>query len=416
MTADQHDVTIIGAGLAGCATAVHLARAGARVALLDRSPNDQAYKRVCTHFIQPGAVPALRRLGLDDTIEAAGGVRSALDLWTRYGWVRAPSGSVPYGYSLRRELLDPAVRRLALDTPGVDYRPGHRVDGLLYERRRIAGVQAVTADGRRRSLRGGLVVAADGRASDVAKLANVPTLRLPHRRLAYYAYFRDVPLISGETSQLWFLDPDVAYAFATDDGLTLVAYWPHQRDREAFRADVDGEVRRRVAQLADGPVLAAGTQVTPWIGKLDLPNLLRPAAFRGMALVGDAAAGSDPLWGIGCGWAVQSAGWLADAVEQGVDRDALKAYRRRHAREIAVPHLLMCEYATGRRFLPPEMLMFAAAARDPESAARVHRFAARVDPPTALFSPRAIGRALRVLALGGGRPPAAEVRVSGSRG
>ena len=43
------------------------------------------------------------------------------------------------------------------------------------------------------------------------------------------------------------------------------------------------------------------------LGKLDLPNVIRPAARPGVAFVGDAALASDPLWGVGCGWAFQSA-------------------------------------------------------------------------------------------------------------
>lgn len=254
------------------------------------------------------------------------------------------------------------------------------------------------------------MVGADGRSSDMARLAKVPTLRSPHRRFAYYAYFRELPLVTGQTSQLWFLNPDVAYAFATDDGLTLMAYWPHKRDLATIKADVEGQLRTRFAALEDGPDLDAGTRVSPWVGKLDMPNLARPASFRGMALVGDAAAAHDPLWGVGCGWAMQSAEWLASSVgvalaSGGPLELGLRAYRRRHLRETGLAHLLMADYSLGRPFLPPEMLMFSAAARDPETEARVHRFAARVDPPHRLFSPRAIGRALRVAAGCASRSP-----------
>ncbi len=55
------DAVIAGASLAGCATAIHLGRAGHRVALVEKRPDPAAFKRVCGHFIQSSAVPALER-------------------------------------------------------------------------------------------------------------------------------------------------------------------------------------------------------------------------------------------------------------------------------------------------------------------------------------------------------------------
>src|SRR5262245_7807088 len=121
---DRYDVLVAGASLAGCAAAILLARSGLRVALVDRRPGLDAYKVSCTHFTQARATPTIRGLGLDALIEAAGGVRNSFDLWTRWGWVRSPervSGPGPgFGYSIRRQTLDPMIRRLAVESPGVD--------------------------------------------------------------------------------------------------------------------------------------------------------------------------------------------------------------------------------------------------------------------------------------------------------
>ena len=56
-TRSDYDVAIVGASLAGCArTAILLARTGARVALLEKSPDPQVYKRICTHYIQSSGI------------------------------------------------------------------------------------------------------------------------------------------------------------------------------------------------------------------------------------------------------------------------------------------------------------------------------------------------------------------------
>lgn len=125
---DEYDAVVAGGSIAGCTAATFLGRQGARVALLERSPNEDAYKVICTHAIMPCATGTLRRLGLVEQIEAAGGLRNAADIWTRRGWVRPrPAAGVkelPYGYNIRRERLDPMIRSLAASTEGVDYLPG----------------------------------------------------------------------------------------------------------------------------------------------------------------------------------------------------------------------------------------------------------------------------------------------------
>jgi len=80
------DVAIVGAGLAGCTAARLFALEGLHVALVEHHADMTAFKQLCTHFIQASATLTLRRLGLDQLIEEAGGLRNGVDIWTRYGW------------------------------------------------------------------------------------------------------------------------------------------------------------------------------------------------------------------------------------------------------------------------------------------------------------------------------------------
>jgi 2-polyprenyl-6-methoxyphenol hydroxylase-like FAD-dependent oxidoreductase len=65
----DYDAVVVGASVAGCTVATFLGRQGARVALLERSPNEDVYKVICTHAIMPCATGTLRRLGLVDPME-----------------------------------------------------------------------------------------------------------------------------------------------------------------------------------------------------------------------------------------------------------------------------------------------------------------------------------------------------------
>src|SRR5947208_4637687 len=180
--ARDHDVVIVGASLAGCSAAMLLARAGARVALVERRPDPDAFKRVCGHFIQSSAVPALERLGLIEPMEAAGAARSRIRLWTRWGLMEIAESPLPKGVNIRRETLDPMLRRMAADTPGVELILGAAAADVVTDGGRVTGVELSERGRPARALRARLVIGADGRDSHIARLAGVPARSHPHGR------------------------------------------------------------------------------------------------------------------------------------------------------------------------------------------------------------------------------------------
>src|SRR4051794_469161 len=153
----EYDAVIVGASLAGCATAILLGRAGARVALVEQRSDPAAYKKICSHYIQSSAVPTLERLGLLEPMLEAGAVRSPIRIHVPAGWIVPPADSASAGVNLRRERLDPLIRRLAASTPGVELLPGHTVEELIEHDGRVTGVVARTG-GKRVRLTGKLVV------------------------------------------------------------------------------------------------------------------------------------------------------------------------------------------------------------------------------------------------------------------
>ena len=414
----DYDVVVVGASIAGCTTATLLGRAGARVAVIEQRPDPTAYKTICTHFIAASATPTIERLGLAEQIEAAGGVRNAVELWTRFGWIRP---TIPddfayprYGYDIRREKLDPMVRDLAAQAPGVELLFGQSATALLGANGRPTGVRVVDRDRREREISARVVVAADGRDSHIADLAGEKARVMRHGRFAYFAYYRNLPLPTGDVSMMWLLDPDVAYAFAQDDGITLMATF-QTKDRESwFKRDLEANFEGYFRGLPNCPELATGERISKILGKLDMPNTVRRAGRPGLAFVGDAAMSADPVWGIGCGFAFQSGEWLADALapsfgngsspsDAGLDA-AIARYRKRHRSRLLGHFLMTSDYATGRRFNPMERMLFSAAARDDRVADGFVAFGTRSVRPNDREFARMMVRALKISALGGGRP------------
>lgn len=390
----DYDVVISGAGLAGSAAAILLARRGVRVALLERRSDPEAYKVLCTHSLTANAYPVLDELGLVPALEEAGAVRNTARWYTRWGWIEpklAPGGpELPYGYNVRRSTLDPLIRSRAARTPGVDLLLGHRVTGVVREAGRTIGVLASTPHGER-EIRARLVVGADGKDSAVAEFAGMRTRSHENTRFGYLAHYRGLPLPGG-IGQTWFLEPDMAYAFPNDDGVTVIAVLPDKGRLPAFREDLEGSFSAFVRALPEAPPIDSAERVSKIIGLVDYPLLSRKPTAPGIALVGDAALTGDPLWGVGCGWALQSAQWLAEAVAPALtgrgklDR-SLCRYSNRHQWRLRGHQQLAIDFAKARPFNPAEEMVFSAAARDASMARHMHLFASRLIGPTRFLNP-----------------------------
>jgi 2-polyprenyl-6-methoxyphenol hydroxylase-like FAD-dependent oxidoreductase len=417
----DYDAVIVGASLAGCATAIALGRAGASVALIEKQPDPAAFKRMCSHFIQASAVPALERLDLLEPIVEAGGVRSRMRAWTPWGWIEAPAEEAREAVNLRRELLDPMLRETAAATPGVELLLGRAADRLVREGETVRGVVVRDRDGEEASLGARLVVGADGRDSRVAELAAVKTKVSAHGRFAYGAYFDGPPSAADGASSIWMLDPNWVAAFPTDSGLTFYAAMPTKERLPEFRHDPEGALVSFVANIPEAPPIQASRLVSPVLGKIEMPNKVRVPVAPGLALVGDAAMAVDPLFGVGCGWAFQSAEWLADSVAPALRGEeplqaGLSRYRRRHRRGLGGHAWLINDYASGRRMNPGERLIFAGAARDPKLAVSFEALGTRSIGPARFFAsavPRAIAVNARHALGSRGRSPA--LRPGGRR-
>ena len=395
---DDFDIAVVGASVAGCTAAKLFAESGARVALIEKRPDPDAFKVACTHAVLPTTTPTIERLGLASALLERGVPRTWAQFWTPYGgWFGLPEVR---GWGVTRRTLDPLLRSLAAETPGVELMPGWSAVGTIRGQDRVGGVEIEDQEGTRRRIRTRLLVGADGRGSAVARLAGVRGRVKPHNRFFYFAYWRGVPQVldAGDPAfRLWLLDPEGAAQFPNEDGLTvLVATFPRWRLDEV-RADVERSYERLLRALPDGPEMSEAERVGKIVGKLEVPNVMRAPARPGLAFVGDAALATDPLFGTGISFAFESAERLVDetAATLGDERaldTALRQYARRFALRFWPHHLQMAAFSLAKPVTRLERVALRRATVDTEVARTMGEVLARERSPARLCNPRFAAR------------------------
>ncbi len=320
------DAVIVGAGPAGSTAALCLARAGARVALVDRRafPRDKA----CGDLVGPRGVRLLQELGVAATDSRAVGDMIVVGPSGRRALLPATPGRAYPGHAL-------AISRLELDRLLFDAAVdagAHPVRDLFVDlagdRRGPDGVR-LAAGG---ELRADVVVGADGATSRVAAAAGLVDAGSALWGFALRSYL-DVPVelphILLWEPEPWQLFPGYGWLFPTADGRANVglglAVGPNRllARRAGERFDDFCAHLRRLGLLPSAPA-DTRARLGGWL-KMGAVGTV-PARGR-VLLTGDAAGLINPLQGEGIAQAMASGRAAAAAILAGRPADAARRYR-----------------------------------------------------------------------------------------
>ena len=335
----EYDVVIVGARLAGAATALLLARSGLRVAALDRAhfPSDT----LSSHHLQPAGAGLLASWGLLDRLVAAGvpatrRVRFDAGSVVLEGRLEG-DGAAGALYSPPRIVLDSLLVDAAREA-GAEVVEGFDAETVLGDGHTVTGIQ-----GRERSPSGGrtsrtfrapLVVGADGKNSWLAQMVAAAPIRSdPRPSAAAYTYWEGLDLDGGE---MYGRPSRVIGAWPTKDGLTVTYVGMPSADFHRFRADPDAALLETFDEAGDlGKRVREATRVAPLRGTTNLPNQVLVSTGPGWLLAGDAGLVMDPGTGQGMGHALQDADALAAAIREYLgegDRTRLARYQEERDR------------------------------------------------------------------------------------
>jgi len=352
-TMSEYDAIVIGARCAGAPTAMHLARRGWRVLLVDRAtfPSDT----VSTHLLHAPAIAALDRWGLLDRVVATGCPPISTYSFdfgpiTIAGTPR-PVDGVRTAYAPRRTVLDKILVDAAAEA-GAEVREGFTVDEVLTDDGVIVGIRGRSANGTTIEERARVVIGADGRNSHVARAVAAEEYNTkPMLQWSFYTYWSGLPIDGMETV----IRPNRGWgAFPSNDDLTLIVLgWPYA-EASAYKADVEANYMKTL-ELA--PEFAARVREAKREARFAggaVANYFRKPYGPGWALVGDAGYTKDPITAQGITDAFSDvehcSNALVEVFERGAPFESAMSQWQRTRDEQAMP---IYEFTTNLATLAP---------------------------------------------------------------
>jgi 2-polyprenyl-6-methoxyphenol hydroxylase-like FAD-dependent oxidoreductase len=326
----RYDAVVVGARVAGAATALLLARAGLRVLVVERSRRGS--DTLSTHALMRAGVMQLHRWGVLPRLLAAGTppIRR-----TTFHYVSEPvvvdikdRDGVDALFAPRRTLLDVVLADAALES-GAQGLYGATVREILRgPTGRVQGVLVTDEVGRQHRVEADIVIGADGARSTVGSAVDARVLAEGKSPGSYlYAYWQGLELDGTH----WYYAPGVtAGAIPTNEGLSCVFVgMPPGRYRAQPAVPLDALFQQLASECHPGLAGALGgaRRAGKCYSFAGRAGFLRQPWGNGWALVGDAGCFKDPITAHGMTDALRDAELLARAVIRGTT-GALADYQR----------------------------------------------------------------------------------------
>jgi geranylgeranyl reductase family protein len=328
VTAERHDVLVVGGGPAGAAAGFWLAKAGHDVCVLERKafPRD----KTCGDGLTPRAVHQLREMGLEPAIAARhhrhDGLRAeAHGITLELPWPEHPVFP-SYGYVVRRRDLDQMVADQAAAAGAAVRQSSEALRPLTRDGQVMGALVEDKASGETREVHARYVVVADGSLSRFGRALGTARNKSYPQGIAIRGYF-DSPLSADPWIESC-LDvhdrngrslPGYGWIFPLGDGtinvgIGLLSTYKGYRDVNTTHLMSEWAATAPERWGIDPDAMLA----PPTGGRLPMAGSVNPKVGPNWLIVGDAAGSINPFNGEGIDYAYETARMAADLIDEAI--------------------------------------------------------------------------------------------------
>ncbi|MCX6248823.1 MAG: NAD(P)/FAD-dependent oxidoreductase [Bacteroidetes bacterium] len=334
MSVKEFDLVIVGAGPAGCTTALCLSDSGLKVAMVDKA--DLPAEKVCGDALSGTVLNVIRRLPgncFDEFLK----LEPKMPSWgIRFA---APDGNLldvpfvlqknaetpPPGYLCRRKVFDGFLQQKVRELTSAQVISNFQVNQILREN------DSFILKGESGELKCRMIAGADGTHSTVGRLLTGNPLNRRQYCLGARAYFTGVrDLHPDNFIELHFLEellPGYLWIFPMPDGIANVGLGVLFNKMKLSPETLPARLQR---MISTHPALAKRFEGAVMKGKIEAQGLplgpdTKAISGNGFLLAGDAASLVDPFSGEGIGNAMVSGEIAAGVIREAFATNDLSA-------------------------------------------------------------------------------------------
>lgn len=318
-SSETYDVAIAGAGPAGTSAAIHLARQGMLVLLVEQKRFPRA--KLCGEFISPECAAHFEQLGVSQQIFSAGGASlTETSFYSRRGGkVTVPSkwfGNASAAIGLSRAEMDLLLLGRAKQVGVTVMEDAHASDVIL-DGDCVRGIR-LKLNGGPIECRARITIDATGRARALARrIGKRERTQSPQRAplIAFKAHLENARMATG-VCEIYFYPGGYGGLSSIESGLSNLCFIASSKDVRRFGSDAEAVMRSIVFRnLRAAETLADARTRSEWLSvALESFGRHELVPAEGLLTIGDAAAFIDPFTGSGMLMALESGAVAAQAI------------------------------------------------------------------------------------------------------
>ena len=307
------DVIIAGAGPAGSSAAIHLARAGFHVLLVEQKKFPRP--KLCGEFISPECVQHFQKLGVDEAMTASGPALISETVFYSAGGhhVTVPSswfgGSAALGLS--RAVMDDALLRRA-QACGVKVLEGATIHEAIFANGDVRGVR-LSVDNQERTYHAPITIDATGRARILTR--KLSSKKAQNTLIAFKVHLRNTR-VAPNTCEIYFYPEGYGGLSSIEGEISNLCFITSAHQVKRHYSNPDVVVRETVMKNRRAAyTLERAQPESEWLSaSWERFGRLHPNPAKGLLAIGDSAAFIDPFTGSGMLMAFESGELAAEVI------------------------------------------------------------------------------------------------------